>query len=849
MKFAEYLSDNLVPEWQDKYLDYKSGKKRIKKITNLPQSFKTPGFKANNGSYGILNFNAKNNADGTGDAFKLPPAAIKQSEDNDVQKNSSSTNDQTPLLYPVGVQQGRISPQFQQSKTPNYASISVKKQLDLSNSVDPATYGGGSVLMEGISLQDYSSTGLDGFVEWLNKELQKIETFYREKERRLVERFLLLQDQLHLLKEEKIKTKDDVFLGGDELVKSGIAKTSINFAAIRKYELPSLPHFKRKDSESTDDKRDYEVKSQSVSYYVARRQLKAAVQEFYRELELLRSYRMLNRTGIRKLTKKCDKKTKSDLASSYMEKVNNSYFASSDVLENLIPKVEDLFSTYFENGNRKAAVEKLRSAFEEKNYDSSLFSAGLLLGLATPLFVHALYLGLYKTLTHELPQGKYLLQIWAGFFLIIFISLLFTINCFVWTKLKINYKFIFEFNPKSALDYREFPFIPTLSLFAFSIFGWFSFNNFWPEKLNAIYWPWFYFAFSLIIFVLPVNVLFFESRKWLLTTLLRLFLSGLYPVEFRDFFMGDIFCSLSYTMGNLSFFFCVYSTHWRGTDSGTSLCSSGHSRLMGFCSTIPPIWRFLQCIRRYADSGDWFPHLANMVKYGVTMLYYITLSVYRIERNLGNKAVFIFFATVNSIYSALWDIFMDWSLMQNKWLLRDNLVYPAWFYYFAIIVDVTLRFQWIFYALFGEQVEQSAVTSFCVAVAEIIRRFIWIFIRMENEHVTNIHLFRAAREAPLPYEIITRARSAQLNPQGVQEPVADEEVSMSGWNNDTAQQDTPSTLRRRGTILESAVFKTVSKAIVNAHAKDFQRRKTAPEEGDHSSDEENSDGENSIINN
>jgi hypothetical protein len=28
-----------------------------------------------------------------------------------------------------------------------------------------------------------------------------------------------------------------------------------------------------------------------------------------------------------------------------------------------------------------------------------------------------------------------------------------------------------------------------------------------------------------------------------------LLLAGLYPVEFRDFYLGDMFCSLTYSMG------------------------------------------------------------------------------------------------------------------------------------------------------------------------------------------------------------------------------------------------------------------------------------------------------------
>ena len=56
-------------------------------------------------------------------------------------------------------------------------------------------------------------------------------------------------------------------------------------------------------------------------------------------------------------------------------------------------------------------------------------------------------------------------------------------------------------------------------------------------------------------FFLPGNILYGNSRRWLQVALWRLLLSGLYPVEFRDFFLGDIVSSLTYTMGNISFFF------------------------------------------------------------------------------------------------------------------------------------------------------------------------------------------------------------------------------------------------------------------------------------------------------
>lgn len=725
---------------------------------------------------------------------------------------------------------------------------------------EPQTYGGGSVsLTEGVPLENFTETGKREFIEWLDSELIKIETFYREKEQQAVERFLLLQDQLYQLREQKEALKDKrTHNHSDEILHLGMDEAKTKLQKINKYELPTLPtfNFGRKKVKSDDDadpsgqshnKRDYEPRAKpSVPYYVARRQIKSAIQEYYRGLELLKSYRMLNRTGFRKLTKKFDKQTNSQISTWYMEKVNSNYFGTSDVLDNMIPKVEELFSLYFENGNRKIAVEKLRSNLNEDQFYTSTFISGILLGLSVPLLVYALYLGLRKTIDQDIPEGKLLLQIWAGFFLAILMSALLGVNCYIWAKCKINYRFIFEFNPRSALDYRQYFLLPSLLLFLYSIFMWFSFNDFWPSKLPGRDWPWFFFGFAGVLLFFPFDVLFFESRKWMIVTVWRLVLSGFYPVEFRDFFLGDIFCSLTYTMGNISFFFCMYATHWAGAiDGGDSpTCGSSNSRLMGFFSTLPPIWRFLQCLRRYADSGDWFPHLANMAKYAVTMIYYMLLSIYRIDRSVQHRAVFILFAIINSLYSGFWDLFMDFSLIQNKQLLRDDLIYPKGFYYFAIVSDIILRFQWIFYALFSRQIQQSAVTSFCIAIAEIFRRFIWLLVRMENEHITNRHLYRASREIPLPYQLVKRPSARYSVDQG---EIEDQEASV-GYESIEPQEEqaTPSSMRRRETLLNTGVFQNVSKAIVNAHAKDFQRRKPKPgdnPEENPSSDDENSDGE------
>ena len=245
---------------------------------------------------------------------------------------------------------------------------------------------------------------------------------------------------------------------------------------------------------------------------------------------------------------------------------------------------------------------------------------------------------------------------------------MFTINLAIFDKYKINYKFIFEFNVATALNYKQFVVLPAFGLLLLSLVGWFSFNDFWPHKFPGRDWPWLYFGILVVLFLWPGKAFYGTSRRWLQIAMLRLVFSGLYPVEFRDFFLGDIVSSLTYSMSNIALFLYVF-TSLRGTlagqDRADNTCTSNQSRLMGFLATLPSIWRLLQCLRRYMDTGDWFPHLANSLKYSMSAVYYITLSVYRIDRRSETKAVFIVFASINSVYTAIWDIVMDWSLLQS----------------------------------------------------------------------------------------------------------------------------------------------------------------------------------------
>ena len=696
----------------------------------------------------------------------------------------------------------------------------------------------------------------DEFFYFLDTELEKIESFYRLKEAEATSRLRILRDQLHEMRDRRVSELAAAISGMDEDLSPGrkdenghgllqgasflkpiegvLGKRS-RFGKTSK----AMDHLGSPSMPGNEGRKDYTRRfdpDQYVTHRSAKRKLKVALQELYKAAELLKSYALVNRTAFRKINKKYDKAVNARPTGRYMsDKVNKAYFVKSEVLEGHIVAIEDLFARYFERGNRKVAVGKLRSKLSRTgDYSGNTFRNGLFLATGLVFGIE----GLVSAANHlsdpnSLIAGRtaYLLQVYAGYFLALFLVLVFSFDCRIWTSAKVNYIFIFEYDTRHALDWRQLAELPCFFLLLEGLFLWLNFRQ---VDAAFIWWPLVLIGLTLVILFFPAPILYHRTRRWWAYSNWRLLLAGVYPVEFRDFFLGDMYCSETYTMGNIELFFCLYARDW------TSLgqCNSSNSRLLGFFATLPGIWRALQCIRRYYDSRNWFPHLVNCGKYSFNILYYMSLSLWRINRTHELHALFITCALINAVYCSIWDVAMDWSLgnpYARHPFLRDTLAFRRpWVYYAAMVVDPILRFQWIFYVIYADDVQHSAVLSFIIAFAEVIRRGIWSIFRVENEHCTNVGRFRASRDVPLPYSSPTYpGREDVSDPVDSSLAGATSSHIASGTDAEQATHRSSPSLRRRhsrpsplpDTTPLMRGLQRMGSLIVTAHAQDFQRKK------------------------
>ncbi|ONM01774.1 EXS (ERD1/XPR1/SYG1) family protein [Zea mays] len=256
-------------------------------------------------------------------------------------------------------------------------------------------------------------------------------------------------------------------------------------------------------------------------------------------------------------------------------------------------------------------------------------------------------------------------------------------------------------------------------------------------------WRVLLYAILLMILLSPFDMFYLSSRFYFLRTVWRIILP-LQAITFPDFFLADIFTSMSKVFSDLERSVCrmvnrqVATIAWFEADS---ICGS-HSVAIPLVLVFPYLWRFFQCLRQYKDTKE-KTCLFNALKYStaipVIFLSALKYHVYPDQWVGFYRPLWLISSVVNSLYSFYWDIKRDWdlSILTRIFMFKNpsiwtNLLYGQnWVFYWVLGSNLVLRCTWTY--KLSAHLRHNYLTVFTIAALEILRRWQWVFFRVENE--------------------------------------------------------------------------------------------------------------------
>ncbi|CDY72508.1 BnaC05g49630D, partial [Brassica napus] len=426
----------------------------------------------------------------------------------------------------------------------------------------------------------------------------------------------------------------------------------------------------------------------------------------------------------------------------------------------LTKRVEEDFIKHFAEDNRTKGMNILRPKMTRERHrltfstgkNQKLASIGFSAGCVFSLIVALAAIIRTRNSLQEDGQEIYMntmfrLYSWFGF--VMLHIMVYAANIYYWRRYRINYSKIFGFKQGTELGHRQ------VLLVAFSI-GVFALlcvlanldMEVDPETKDYQAFTELLPLFLLIgifgVLYLPFDFFYHSKRKFYLTCMFHCIAAPFYEVSFADSFLGDQFTSQVQALRSFEFYICYYG--WGDFKHRKNTCTKSHAYngFLFIVAVIPFVSRLLQCLRRLVDDKK-TDHRWNGLKYFLTIVAVCFRTANSIQpAQIAWRVLAIIFSVVAAIFGTYWDFVHDWGLLkrgsENRWL-RDNLLIPQKEVYFiAMVLNVLLRFAWIQTVLdFNLPFRHSTQTMVAVVASlEIIRRGIWNFFRLENEHLNNV---------------------------------------------------------------------------------------------------------------
>ncbi|XP_073130692.1 phosphate transporter PHO1 homolog 9-like [Henckelia pumila] len=495
----------------------------------------------------------------------------------------------------------------------------------------------------------------------------------------------------------------------------------------------------------------------------AEEKLRRAFVEYYRQLGLLKRYRSLNMSAFSKIMKKYDKITSRSASDSYLQMIDKSYLGSSDEVNKLFGRVETTFVKHFSNGNRRKGVKLLKPRNKMERHRTT-FLLGVLTGCSVALVVGIIVAIHARRLIQHDGGEQYMNNIFPLYSLFGFIFLhmfMYGVNTYLWRRFRVNYPFIFGYRSGTELGFREI-FLLASALSVLTLVAVLSNLDMEMDPRTQRFQtltelvPAGLVMVLLVITFCPFNIIYRSSRFFLIQCTWHCIFAPIYKVTFSHIFLADQLTSQVQAFRSLQFYICYYG--WGDFKRRSNRClESKVYEILYIVVAIIPFWsRVLQCLRRLFEEKDLKQGL-NSLKYLSTVVALVIRTIYDFRRGMFWKIMAASSSGVTTVFNTYWDIVMDWGLLQKKarnpWLRDELLISNRAVYFVAIVVNILLRLVWMQLVLdFNEAPFLHRRTMIAlVACLEILRRGIWNFFRLENEHFNNVEKYRAFKLSPLPF--------------------------------------------------------------------------------------------------
>jgi EXS family len=207
----------------------------------------------------------------------------------------------------------------------------------------------------------------------------------------------------------------------------------------------------------------------------------------------------------------------------------------------------------------------------------------------------------------------------------------------------------------------------------------------------------------MVLFTVMKLIFPLRTRMPMWAAIAKVVTAPLHSPSFFHGYVGDIFTSMVKVFQDIAWTACwvasgdfmISEDLKKSTKHPWSQTLWYKNILIPIICLLPLVIRFNQCLRRYFDTGDRFPHLANALKYAMSQtvtLFGAFHPLYLLEHRhlVGQFNLFQIFWLIlfvsSSLYSFSWDVYMDWGLGRRKYgFLGQSLMYPRRFYYYCVM--------------------------------------------------------------------------------------------------------------------------------------------------------------------